>query len=75
MSSLLSVDFKARRSLHQTMRDRKNLQGAAHSVVEHEKRMLRTEFCGGWLLGFVSGAGLAAFLWLLRLWVVVGGAS
>jgi hypothetical protein len=75
MSSLLTVDFKARRSMHQTLRDRKQLQGVAQSVAEHEKRMLRTEFCGGYVLGFISGAGLVCFFLLLRLWVTVGGAS
>lgn len=75
MSALVPVDFKARRSLHQTLRDRKQLQGTAQSVVEYERKTMRTEFRGGFVLGFVWGAGLVCFFWLLDFWVKVGGAA
>jgi hypothetical protein len=71
----LPVDFKARRSLHQTLRDRKNLHGSAASVVDYERKTLRTECVGCAALGFVWGAGLVGFFWLLSFWVNVGGAQ
>jgi hypothetical protein len=71
----LPVDFKARRSIHQTLRDRKQLKKSENDVVAYEKRVLRTEYVGGYILGAIHCGCLLAFFWLLSRWVEVGGAS
>lgn len=38
---------------------------------EHERRFARSEFLGGYCLGFMWGAG---FMLLLMLWIDAGGA-
>jgi len=73
-------DF-ARRANAQTVRDRKAISawkrmpdGGLVDQVEHERRTAKTSFVGGVVLGFVWGAGLVGFFWMLTFWVEVGGA-
>lgn len=71
------IDF-ARRANTQTLRDRKALSAwkrtpPAVDVVEHERRMLRTEYVGGFSIGFLCGAVTVAFIAFVVLWVYIGG--
>jgi hypothetical protein len=77
MSSVTPLDFARRRSAHQTARDRRRLRQATHQINEsqHWDRAMKTEFRGGMVLGFIFGAGLFAFFWLLVLWVDAGGVA
>lgn len=71
-------DFAARaRRPRQTLRDRRALRSAADrplSESEHQRRMLRTEYVGGYLMCLTHVVLLLLFFLVLWLWVDAGGA-
>lgn len=76
MTARTPIDF-AHRANAQTVRDRKAIRQwrrlPSNGPLDHlelERKALRTEYRGGWLLGFLVGAGFVAFIWG---WVIVGG--
>lgn len=74
--NVIAADFKHRRSAHQTITDRRRLRPTGNTFGEttHLQRTLRTEFWGGWTLGFLVGSCIVGFFWLLTMWVDAGGA-
>lgn len=76
MTVVYMQDHAKRRSAHMTMRDRKRLrqvqqQRPEFSVEEHRRRADLVNRIGWCVIGALYGAGL---LWVLNLWVTVGGA-
>lgn len=75
-ANVVHHDFARRPAL--TLRDRRALHHVSTlpSAVEHERRLLKTEFWGGWMLGCLVGLGVgvacaAVYFALLVWWVPV----